>query len=438
MNKAKTVGITNHPLRTILSNEAHARPYAQLTAPVYASHLAILSDETVSGETTTELEIEHLKTLCEFFKIPLPEQIGRHFSADLGVFRIKWERHSEFSTYTFFIDGDIEHAFETTAIEQVPSDWLKQLPGELLMAAHIALLPCDKESCDIHSIGSLFSGNTVSGSTVTSGAARVWTDFQIHPDGFSRFLIQDINMHNRQAGRLLQRLYEIEQYRMLALLSFPLAQKYTPDIKRLDLELTRLTAAITHASNLEDEHRILEQLTRLSAELEQIVSATSYRFSAARAYYDIIHQRLEDMREERIQGVQTLHEFMQRRLAPAMQTCRSVEGRLQSLARRLARTNTLLRAKVDISMEGQSRDLLHSMDRRAYLQLRMQETVEGLSVVILSYYLVGLVSYGLKALKASGIGINVELGTGIAIPIVITTVFFGVRHLKRLAGHDGE
>ena len=138
---------------------------------------------------------------------------------------------------------------------------------------------------------------------------------------------------------------------------------------------------------------------------------------------------------QRIQGVQTLHEFMQRRLAPAMHTCRSVDQRIQTLAQRVTRASNLLRTRVDVSMEGQTKDLLRSMDRRASMQLRMQETVEGLSVVVLSYYLLGIVGYGLKAAKSAGIAVNVELGIGIAIPVVVTAVFFGVRRLKRLANH---
>ncbi|MCW8891438.1 MAG: DUF3422 domain-containing protein, partial [Sedimenticola sp.] len=310
--------------------------------------------------------------------------------------------------------------------------------GKLLAAIHVALAPRDYAKKEIEELAVHFASNTVTGSSVAGGGAEVWTDFHIHADGFSRFLVQDNSLRSRQAGRLIQRLYEIEQYRILALLAFPLAQQYGQTLSRLDQALNELTSKIVDIDNLEDEHQALEELTRLAAEVEQISSSTSYRFSAAAAYYDIIHQRLADLREERIQGVQMLHEFMERRLGPAMHTCHSVDHRIQTLAKRITRASNLLRTRVDVSMEGQTKDLLKSMDRRAYLQLRMQETVEGLSVVVLSYYLVGLVGYGLKAIKSAGIGINVELGTGIAIPLVVGAVFLGVRRLKRLAGHGAD
>ncbi|AKH21923.1 DUF3422 family protein [Sedimenticola thiotaurini] len=430
MLPGETAGIADYPLRNQLASEVHARPYEQLTAPVQASHLAILSDESM-----LEQEHEAVSALCERFRVAPPSPSARHHSADMGIFRLKWERHSEFSSYTFFCHAPFEQPFQETAISRVPTDWLKQLPGKLLAAVHLAVAPKDYPKQEIEELATLFASNTVTGSIVTGGAAQVWTDFHIHADGFSRFLIQDNHLRSRQAGRLVQRLCELEQYRMLALLAFPLAQQYGQQLGQFDQALTSLTGKIVDIDNLEDERHALEQLTGLAAQVEQIASSTSYRFSAATAYYDIILQRLAELREERIAGVQMLHEFMQRRLAPAMQTCKSVEQRIQGLSTRVARASNLLRTRVDVSMEGQTKDLLRSMDRRAHLQLRMQETVEGLSVVVLSYYLLGLVGYGLKGLKSAGIGINVELGTGIAIPVVVTAVFFSVRRLKRLAGH---
>ena len=430
MLPGETVGIANHPLRSQLSNEVHARPYEQITAPVQVSHLAVLSDEALLPE-----ECKMVGALCERFGVAPPSASARHYSIDMGMFRLKWERHSEFSAYTFFHSAAFEKPFQETAISRVPGEWLAQLPGQILTATHMALAPSDYPRQTIEQLAALFASNNVTGSVVSGGAARVWTDFHIHADGFSRFLIQDSSLRSRQAGRLIQRLYEIEQYRVLALLAFPLAQQYGQVLSRLDQALSTLTGEIVEIDNLQDEQSALDELTRLAAEVEQISSKTSYRFSAAAAYYDIIHQRLIDLREERIQGVQTLHEFMQRRLAPAMHTCRSVDQRIQTLAQRVTRASNLLRTRVDVSMEGQTKDLLRSMDRRASMQLRMQETVEGLSVVVLSYYLLGIVGYGLKAAKSAGIAVNVELGIGIAIPVVVTAVFFGVRRLKRLANH---
>ena len=78
------------------------------------------------------------------------------------------------------------------------------------------------------------------------------------------------------------------------------------------------------------------------------------------------------------------------------------------------------------------------MNRRARLQLRLQETVEGLSVVVLSYYLVGLLGYGFKAAKAAGVTVDTDLATGLAVPVVLAGVWFGVRRLRRASGRETE
>jgi len=421
--------LTDHPLRNLLSNEVHARPFELLSGPVRATHLAL-----VSSDETLDQEYQLLCELCQRYNAPVPAVGAKHFSVDLDGMRLKWERHSEFSSYTFLLAMAFDKPFEETAISRIPGPWLQKLPGELLMAAHV-VIEVDGPHLDIDDLAHLFSRNTVAGALVAGGAAKVWTDFRIHGDGFSRILIQDSGLLSRQAGRLVQRLCEIEQYRMLALLALPLAQSYGQKLKALESTLSEVTASITEINALEDERRMLDSLTRLAADVEKISSATSYRFSAARAYHEIVQQRIDDLREDRIEGVQTLNEFMERRLLPAMQTCRSVERRIQARAQSVARASNLLRTRVDISMEEQSRDLLHSMDRRAHLQLRLQETVEGLSVVVLSYYLLGITGYGLKALKAAGLPVNVALSTGIAIPVVIGVVYLGVRRLKRLVGH---
>ena len=94
--------------------------------------------------------------------------------------------------------------------------------------------------------------------------------------------------------------------------------------------------------------------------------------------------------------------FLERRLLPAMRTCQAVENQLESLSRRIDRAIDLLRARVDVTLESQNQKVLAQMNRRSQLQLRLQQTVEGLSVAAISYYMVGLTRYGLEAGQASG------------------------------------
>ena len=133
----------------------------------------------------------------------------------------------------------------------------------------------------------------------------------------------------------------------------------------------------------------------------------------------------------RVEGFQTISEFMDRRLAPAMRTCESVAERQERLSARLMRAANLLRTRVDVALEGQNRDLLASMNRRARLQLRLQQTVEGLSVVAISYYLLSLIGYLARAVTAAGVPLEVDLAVGLAVLPVAALVWFGVRRVRR-------
>ena len=214
-------------------------------------------------------------------------------------------------------------------------------------------------------------------------------------------------------------------------LALPLARETGPRIAQIDHRLAELTQRINDLDGLEGERILLDELMRLSGEIEAITASTVYRFSATEAYYPLIGARFAKLREERVKGYSTLGEFLDRRLAPAMRTCESVAVRQEILARRVARAANLLRTRIDITLERQNRDLLASMDQRARLQLRLQKTVEALSVAAITYYLVSLVGYALSALRSSGVEVDVGLVRGLSIPVFAVLAWLGMRWARR-------
>jgi uncharacterized membrane-anchored protein len=247
-------------------------------------------------------------------------------------------------------------------------------------------------------------------------------------------------MTPRQAGRMVQRLLELETYRMLALLALPVARGLAPHLDASERELARVTAALAAAAEAKDEPALLDRLTRLEAEIEDRQSSNHYRFSAAVAYHELVQRRIDELREERIQGLQTFQEFTERRLAPAMSTCRAAAARQESLSRHVARATQLLSTRVDVARERQNQAVLESMNRRAKMQLRLQQTVEGLSVAAVTYYVVGLVGYAAKGLNAAGVGIDPDVAQGVSVPVILLLVAFGIRRIKdivvRKRGHS--
>ncbi|NOT85986.1 MAG: DUF3422 domain-containing protein [Methylococcaceae bacterium] len=419
----------NHPQRFVLHNEVHARASLILNLPVQASHLALLlsNDEKLQ-------ERKHLITLCERFGVAPPEKEVDHFTATFNAFQIRWEQHGEFSTYSFYVHDTPKVPFSDSALKQVPVDWLSQLSGQVIVAAHATIIAATdidyKEDADLASLSTHFANNPVIGSKVTGGAASVFTDFRIHVDGFSRFLIINQGLRTEQAGRLLQRIFEIEVYRVMALLAFPIARKLYPALKKSDRQLYTITNAMTQPESKDAE--LLDELTTLAAEVENHISSNHFRFAAASAYYQLVEQRVSDLREVRIQGIQTLGEFIKRRLEPAINTCTSLSHRFTLLSERVSNASQLLRTKVDIIIERQNQGLLASMALRAKMQLRMQQMVESISMVAITYYAASLIGKIAEALHTLGWHLNPGLIEALSIPFIIIIIAISSKRIHKI------
>lgn len=428
--------LQSHPLRRALIDEAHARPHAAIATPSRITSLSLVFDRNGASA-----QFDALCQLAAALGLPAPEAGCAFYCAEHDGLQVRWLLHTEFARYTFIEAGPSADPFEMPALARIPDDWLGSLPGSLLTALHAAVLAGQDDEAPAAEIARRwFAGNELIGAEIGEGQALAYTDLKLHPDprlaeGFSRYLVINRGMGPNQTGRMLQRLFEVETYRMLALLALPIAKRQMGELDTLGTALRGITGEMAGEGGRSDG-ALLGELTRLAMQVETLVAESQYRFTAARAYYQLVERRITELRESRLPGLQPFREFMERRLAPAMATCDTVAQRQDRLTGRLQRATLLLRTRVEVQHEEQNRALLASMDRRAGLQLRLQETVEGLSVGVLTYYLVGLLGYLLKAAKAAGLHLNVELATGVAIPVVAVGVWWGVERLRRsLAGH---
>ncbi|MCG2584753.1 DUF3422 family protein [Massilia sp. TS11] len=428
----------NHALRVPLAAEIHSRPFLSLDGPTVLSHLAILPGPAAPSPEAL------LASLCLHFGVAAPAEGARHAYLELGGLRLKWERHTEFCSFSFArplrAGETLEAAFAASPRQSVPGAWLADLAGSLLVAADVVLVQDGlARPAALAAIQPVFGARMLVGAQVMQGA-ELWTDFAIHADGVSRFVLRDVGMRELQAGRLVQRVLEIDTYRMMALLGLPAAHSCGAALKAMEQELAELTSAMVAAQDGGADEDVgqamLEQITRLAAHMEKLALAHAYRFSAAAAYFRLVKARIEELREQRIEGVPTVGEFMERRLAPAMDTCCATAARLAAVGQRIDRTNDLLRTRVNVMQERQNRRILQSLNARAAQQLYLQQAVEGLSVAAITYYVVGVVSYLGKALKAAGVGVNVELLTGASVPLAAGLVWLSLRRLhQRMPAH---
>lgn len=416
----------DHPQRLALHNEVHARPPQPMQAPQVISHVVMWVDRA-----SAQASREHLAQLLRDHHLPAPDAHTNHVRMDLGAFRIRWELHTEFVSWTFMrpvaVDVFAHGGDPMTAIQAAPQKWLTQLPGECLARLHVWLLP--SSTMDIHQdMPKVLHDDTLVGSTVAEGHGEVYTDFQLHPDGYSRIVLLTGSLTPRRQGRLVQQLLEIETYRMAALLGVPAAREASHVLADAEREFAALANAIRNATSA-DEAVLLDRLTRLAGEVEGQYASTHSRFSATRAYFELVDRRIGDIAESRMPGMQTIAEFMVRRLSPARSTCDWAERRQNALSQRISRMSNLLRTRVDYEQQQSSQALLTTMNQRQDVQLKLQSTVEGLSVAAITYYFTGLVSYLAKGAEKVGWPFSPDLTAACALPFVGLVVWLSMRRL---------
>lgn len=420
--------IEDHPLRYDLANELHARPFPSMDAPSTAVYLAIKREHD-AAKRDRAADMAHLIDLLDRHGATHPQPGATHYFGQIGRHNLKWESHTEFVTYTVFTDGVSERPFDPSDFEVFPNDWLAKAPGLRITSATIRVTPWKSKEDLITNIKDWFVSESVAVARVLDDAAVLAGDFRVDPAGHLRFAMAVApETGPSRIGRIVQRICEIETYKTMSMLGFSRVRQMGSDMGALDDRLNQLTSSI--AGGLKAPDQALEELLTISAELEGLVARSAFRLSATMAYEKIVNQRIEMLREERFNGRQTFAEFMMRRYEPAMRTVLSARERLEAMSARAGRTAQLLRTKVDVDRSAQNQALLESMDKRADLQLRLQKTVEGLSVVAISYYAVSLASYLLYPL-AEPMGISKGmLMAGVTIPIVLA-VWAMVRRVRQ-------
>lgn len=419
-------GPSDHPERPCIFRELHSSPFFEVPSPARLLSFALFFDEDHGEQRRSACR------LAAALGCDGPPEGARYFNAGNDKFSFCWSLHTEFARYTFVRSGAAADASDADIEHEIPADWLRSLNGKIIAAARLVIVPADYPGWETLR-ENWFGQSRLIESEIGEGRGRACTDYRLHPDrlmdgGVTRYVVFDREMGPQQTGRMVQRLAEIETYVSLALLSLPVAKRQMTALDVLGIELRQLTE-LTQRAELRDEG-LLNRLENLAAELERLIAESQYRFSASQAYHRLVESQMAELDEAPVPDAQPFKRFIWRRLGPAMMTCATVERRQDRLAQRVQRTTALLRTRVEVTHEQQNRDLLAGMARRAELQLRLQETVEGLSVWVLTYYAVGLLSHALHALEAAGLPLHAELIAGASVPLIALLFWRGTRAAK--------
>ncbi len=395
---------SSHPHRPRVLAELHARPFTPVPTPHRLFHFAFQI-----GALDAEDDRARIESLAGDGSKPrgwLADR--RHLSLDGG--NLRWERHGEFISYTLCVPFD------------APAAWPSHLtpPGPLLVAVDLRLLS------ESHRLSAMVEAS------IMDRRASVFTDFLPSSDGFIEITIVNAGMAEDIAGATVQRVLEIETYRCFALLGLPVAEKAAKTMGTIEDELPSLMEKMDAARSLSDNRDLLDRLTSMTLELERNSAATHFRFGATKAYAELVRLRLEALAERTEFGGPGLASFFSRRFDPAIRTCATASDREANLARKLTRAAQLLRTRVEIALQSQNLDLLVTMGNRVMLQLRLQQTVEGLSVAAIAYYVASLFHLLVSGFRSTNRVIDPEMITAFAVPLIVAVVALAVRRIRRL------
>ncbi len=416
-------GAFDHPFRRPLVDELHSRPFPVIDAPAEAHFIALRPAHRSDRDRAAEHA--QLARLLAGHDIAPPEPGTSHWVGKIGPWMLKWESHSEFVTYLLWAPDD-GPAFSGPS--PFSADWLENGAGRVLASARLRIEREDDDDRIATLCDTWFRTDSLAVSRVLDQALVIAGDFRTDSDGTMRFgLFAAPSTGPNRVGRVVQRVCEIETYRALAMFGLARARELAPDLADLEATLGGISEQMTARSAAPAE--TLDALLELGGRIERISSRSAFRFSASAAYEAIVSQRIAILREIRFRGRQTFGEFMTRRFDPAMRTVASTEHRLHRLSDRTMRIGELLRTRVEVERSGENRALLESLDRRSDQALRLQHTVEGLSVVAISYYATGLALY-VAAPISERFGLSKGWTAAALVPLIILGAWLALRRIR--------
>ena len=407
----------DHELRLVLNDEIHGRPGLPVNAPGRITHLAFtLADGDASP-------LDHVASLCIGLGLRQPAPGALHHAVEIENGLLKYERHGEFYRISVTREGK---SLKSEAVASLPENWVSELPGKRLVAIHTHILAKADKAPTPAELSIIFGHEEIACSGVNQNKATVWADFRIGADGYTRIMIHDHGMSPMRLGRLTRRLHELETYRMMALLGLPLARKMQSELGPLEHALSATVGSMLSVNGSAEDGKLLSKLTTIARDVEELSNRSNYRFSATRAYAALVEKRVTELGEERVMSYQRLGVFLDRRFSPAMATCTAVTDRINGLAARSERASNLLRTRVDIVLETQNQQLLRSVDTSARRQLLLQQTVEGISVVAISYYAINIAGKLIEGLAVYFPKLDIKLAELISIPVIVIVVGFAI------------
>lgn len=394
-----------------IMSEAHSRPPFEIPENHNVFYLAF---------SCSQVTAQYIRMLID---TKAADSSQRHVMGRLNGWIAKYEYHTEFISLYLLVENSI--AQETILAKLAKRINFDEIEINLAIWLQVASTKKEFKTYTLDWPMS-FGGGVREGGEIRSTFA---------PDeyGFVDIVVFKGAARPLTLGRRIQRLIELETYRVMALKGLPLARSRSIELSKLEGQLEAISVRLNKIAHgqAEEYDAAFKELCALSNKANHMQSGSRFRYSASRAYFDLVEQRIHWLEEEKLPGLQLISAFVQTKLQPAIDTIESMGKRQQNLLDDTAHVFVLLRTRIELNVGKDNQEILRSMSARHDQQVKISQTVEGLSAIAITYYAVGLVSYLLKVVeKENVVPLSHGMMTAISIPIVFGLVIFGLRHMR--------
>ena len=350
-----------------VTDELNARPFPEFSLPTRIFRLCVKGREAYASVQAA------LSAVLDGVDWDVAEQ-GKLIRGVYHNVRVNIERHTEFTSITL-----IEESQDTQSLASaLPTGWTAGISGDIVVAV----------DCNVRARDTQTARQWVCASALEGGRATAYFNFRVADDGHTKILLEFApDCDPRDIGRVSLQVLEIETYRCFAALGLPVARAAQ---QRLWEIADMIPSAPPDLDNQSEASERFQILSKLAGELEEIWRDTSFRFNACFAYWGLVQARLASLGEAAYDARISVGGFLERRLGPAVTTYESTARQRDDLADQVEKLSTVLQTRIELDLQRQNAELLHSLNSGTERQLRLQQTVEGVSVVAISYYAVNL------------------------------------------------
>ena len=292
----------------------------------------------------------------------------------------------------------------------------------------------------------LMPGPVLYGSRIFTEQTGLVTSFTPDEQGRERYWVS-VGPSQGDSSRLkdiVDAIVRIETYYHLLLMQKPLSSAAIDQVYKFEqVHLQQREIITSHIAHADPQtlQRWLNTLTQDLLKTNRMAGKLHFELSASLPYDRIVHSTLASLAEKSLESYRPISDYVLSGITGVSEGYQQLLKRIDTLRNGFEGIISIIRTRVDLIVEAQNLALLQSVDKTTKSQVLLQHTVEGLSVIVIAYYLAGLSGYVFKGLQEMGWLTNANLASAIFVPVAVGLAFaittFSKKYLhKKLEGEQ--